>query len=107
MNNNTLWNKRRAILGFLEIARDALSSARAITDINEDNFLEIEKALCDVIFTSQSSVNVSIQIADQLPILSVIQIACDKCTVGVMDQSNPHLHGKCNCECHSNYSSKD
>lgn len=26
--------------------------------------------------------------------------ACDSCTVGIMDQSNPHLHGRCTCSCH-------
>lgn len=26
--------------------------------------------------------------------------ACDLCTVGIMDQSNPHLHGLCKCRCH-------
>jgi len=26
--------------------------------------------------------------------------ACDRCTQGVMDTSNPHLWGDCRCECH-------
>ncbi len=26
--------------------------------------------------------------------------ACDRCTVGVMDDENPHLLGTCPCECH-------
>jgi hypothetical protein len=30
----------------------------------------------------------------------VIQTACDRCTLGVMDADNPHLHGLCECECH-------
>jgi hypothetical protein len=29
-----------------------------------------------------------------------VQIACQKCSVGVMDQTNPHLHGTCTCKCH-------
>lgn len=31
---------------------------------------------------------------------SLVQIACDSCTLGVMDADNPHLTGKCNCKCH-------
>lgn len=27
--------------------------------------------------------------------------ACDRCTVGVMDATNPHLWGECDCECHA------
>lgn len=30
-----------------------------------------------------------------------IQLACDKCTVGVMDGDNPHLTGRCSCDCHT------
>lgn len=30
-----------------------------------------------------------------------VQTACDRCTQGVMDQDNPHLHGLCKCPCHS------
>ena len=30
----------------------------------------------------------------------MVQIACSKCAVGVMDQNNPHLHNKCSCPCH-------
>lgn len=26
--------------------------------------------------------------------------ACDRCSVGVMDMSNPHRLGTCDCECH-------
>jgi hypothetical protein len=26
--------------------------------------------------------------------------ACDRCTQGVMDSTNPHLLGVCTCECH-------
>lgn len=29
------------------------------------------------------------------------QVACDRCTQGVMDQGNPHLHGRCPCPCHA------
>lgn len=29
------------------------------------------------------------------------QKACDKCTLGVMDNLNPHLWNECLCECHS------
>jgi hypothetical protein len=32
--------------------------------------------------------------------VSVIQTACDRCTQGVMDCTNPHLLGVCRCECH-------
>lgn len=32
--------------------------------------------------------------------MSEIQIACDACTVGVMDEGNPHLRGRCACPCH-------
>ena len=28
------------------------------------------------------------------------QIACDRCTQGVMDAGNPHLFGACRCACH-------
>lgn len=34
--------------------------------------------------------------------LTTVQVACDICTLGVMDGDNPHFHGKCNCECHHN-----
>ena len=27
--------------------------------------------------------------------------ACDRCTQGVMDATNPHLLGTCECECHN------
>ena len=27
--------------------------------------------------------------------------ACDRCTVGVMDATNPHLWGDCPCPCHT------
>lgn len=30
------------------------------------------------------------------------QIACDRCTQGVMDSTNDHLLGKCSCKCHGN-----
>lgn len=26
--------------------------------------------------------------------------ACDRCTQGVMDATNPHMLGECECECH-------
>ncbi len=26
--------------------------------------------------------------------------ACDRCTLGVMDATNPHLLGTCPCACH-------
>lgn len=29
-----------------------------------------------------------------------IQMACDRCSQGVMDSDNPHLHGICQCNCH-------
>lgn len=29
-----------------------------------------------------------------------IQVACDRCTQGVMDATNHHLHGRCRCPCH-------
>lgn len=29
-----------------------------------------------------------------------IQTACDHCTQGVMDSTNPHMWGACNCRCH-------
>jgi hypothetical protein len=29
-----------------------------------------------------------------------IQVACDRCTQGVMDSTNPHLLGTCPCSCH-------
>lgn len=29
-----------------------------------------------------------------------VQLACDRCTQGVMDATNPHLHGTCPCPCH-------
>jgi hypothetical protein len=28
------------------------------------------------------------------------QLACDRCSVGVMDADNPQLHGLCTCHCH-------
>ena len=31
---------------------------------------------------------------------SRIQVACDRCTQGVMDSTNPHLNGACKCQCH-------
>ncbi|MGE0155312.1 MAG: hypothetical protein AB7R90_22045 [Reyranellaceae bacterium] len=30
----------------------------------------------------------------------IVQRACDRCTLGVMDADNPHLHGRCACPCH-------
>ena len=27
--------------------------------------------------------------------------ACDRCSQGVMDSTNPHLLGTCSCECHA------
>jgi hypothetical protein len=30
-----------------------------------------------------------------------VQVACDRCTQGVMDSTNPHLTGECGCECHA------
>ena len=27
--------------------------------------------------------------------------ACDRCSVGVMDATNPHLYGECDCPCHT------
>lgn len=30
----------------------------------------------------------------------MVQIACDNCTIGVMDSTNPHLHDQCPCPCH-------
>ena len=27
--------------------------------------------------------------------------ACDRCTLGVMDTTNPHLYGLCDCPCHT------
>jgi len=27
--------------------------------------------------------------------------ACDRCSQGVMDSTNPHLLGACSCECHA------
>lgn len=32
--------------------------------------------------------------------MSIVQKACDRCTQGVMDADNPHLHGLCRCPCH-------
>jgi hypothetical protein len=29
-----------------------------------------------------------------------VQTACDRCTQGVMDSTNPHLYGTCGCACH-------
>jgi hypothetical protein len=29
------------------------------------------------------------------------QVACDRCTFGVMDSTNPHLLGTCTCPCHT------
>jgi hypothetical protein len=26
--------------------------------------------------------------------------ACDRCTQGVMDEGNDHMHGRCACPCH-------
>jgi hypothetical protein len=28
------------------------------------------------------------------------QVACDRCSLGVMDATNPHLYGECGCGCH-------
>jgi hypothetical protein len=36
--------------------------------------------------------------------VSVVQKACDRCTQGVMDVDNPHLHGLCSCPCHGAWS---
>lgn len=33
--------------------------------------------------------------------LGRVQTACDRCTFGVMDAGNPHLHGLCECACHA------
>jgi hypothetical protein len=30
-----------------------------------------------------------------------VQVACDRCTQGVMDATNPHLRGLCQCPCHT------
>jgi hypothetical protein len=30
-----------------------------------------------------------------------VQTACDRCSQGVMDAGNDHLHGRCKCSCHS------
>jgi hypothetical protein len=30
----------------------------------------------------------------------VIQVACGRCTQGVMDADNPHYGGRCTCPCH-------
>jgi hypothetical protein len=32
--------------------------------------------------------------------VSVQTPACDRCTQGVMDSTNDHLYGRCQCECH-------
>jgi hypothetical protein len=29
-----------------------------------------------------------------------VQVACDRCTQGVMDSTNPHINGACKCACH-------
>jgi len=31
----------------------------------------------------------------------LVQVACDRCTQGVMDATNPHLLGTCSCPCHA------
>jgi protein gp37 len=33
----------------------------------------------------------------------LLQKACDRCTQGVMDSENDHLHGRCRCECHGDH----
>lgn len=30
-----------------------------------------------------------------------VQVACERCSVGVMDSTNPHLLGTCSCPCHA------
>lgn len=35
------------------------------------------------------------------PPVSLRQTACDRCTQGVMDYGNDHLHGRCRCSCHA------
>lgn len=34
------------------------------------------------------------------PVAAPVQLACDRCTQGVMDSTNPHLLGTCACPCH-------
>ena len=29
-----------------------------------------------------------------------VQTACARCSVGVMDNDNPHVWGECECSCH-------
>jgi len=33
-------------------------------------------------------------------LVGAVQLACDACTHGVMDQTNPHFRGLCECRCH-------
>lgn len=37
--------------------------------------------------------------------MSKVQIACDKCSQGVMDATNPHVRGTCKCACHTSAAS--
>jgi hypothetical protein len=30
-----------------------------------------------------------------------VQVACDRCTQGVMDEGNDHMHNRCKCACHA------
>jgi len=36
----------------------------------------------------------------EIPLPGARQVACDRCSQGVMDATNDHAHGRCRCDCH-------
>lgn len=62
LSEEEAWNKRRALIGLLEIARDALQTARAISEDGPN-------PLVDEIYTAQVATKSALEVVPTVPAL--------------------------------------
>jgi hypothetical protein len=89
-----LWPSPRFCCSFFSWGGDTVSAERPSTVGDDAGF---ERDTFGASVKNEGSLNLRPSAVGA----SMPQLACDRCSYGVMDSTNPHLLGTCSCECHA------